>query len=137
MSKLSRRELREKAFEMIFEKTFKSDTPIAEILDRYKEDTDGVIDDYLNDLLTGVETCMEELDRHIEKASISWQKSRISRVNISILRLAIYEIVYIDDIPVKVSINEAIELAKKYAGADDPAFINGVLGAVAASLIET
>ena len=63
-----------------------------------------------------------------------WKINRISKVSLALLRLAVYEMLYRDDVPVSVSINEAVELSKKYTVKDDTSFINGVLGAVAKSL---
>ena len=68
------------------------------------------------------------------KKEQGWKISRISKISLALLRVAIYEMLYQDDIPVSVSINEAVELAKKYTGVDDSAFVNGVLGAVAKEL---
>ena len=61
---------------------------------------------------------------------MKWSKERISRVALAIMRLAVYEMLYVDDIPVSVSINEAVELAKKYGGDEDSSFVNGVLGGI-------
>lgn len=86
--------------------------------------------DYVKDIVDGVEQNLEQIDAYIEQNSKGWKISRISRVNIAILRLAIYEIIKRDDIPVNVSINEAVELAKRYSTKDDSAFINGLLGKI-------
>ena len=71
----------------------------------------------------------EEIDNLIEKCAEKWSKNRISRVSSSVLRIAIYEILYCDDIPLEVSINEAVELSKKYDTDDSYTFVHGVLGA--------
>ena len=68
------------------------------------------------------------MDELIKKYLKGWKLERIPKVNISILRLALYEIIYEDGVPGKVAVNEAVELAKKYSGEDDYMFINGVLG---------
>ena len=79
----------------------------------------------------------EEIDEHISSnLKKGWKISRISRVSYAIMRLAIYEMLYVDDVPTSVSINEAVELAKKYSMPDDSAFVNGVLGSVAKALDE-
>ena len=70
----------------------------------------------------------------IEKYSTKWKLDRIVKVSLAILRMSISEMLYLEDIPVSVSINEAVELAKKYATEDDASFVNGVLGAVAKDL---
>ncbi|MBP5153914.1 MAG: transcription antitermination factor NusB [Lachnospiraceae bacterium] len=71
------------------------------------------------------------LDEMINSASANWKTSRMSRVDLSILRLAVYEARFDDDIPLKVAINEAVELAKKYGGEESPSFINAILGKLA------
>ena len=72
---------------------------------------------------------LHEIDALIEKCSEKWSKKRISRISVSVLRIAIYEMLYMDEIPVKVSINEAVELAKRFDTEDSYTFVNGVLGA--------
>lgn len=84
--------------------------------------------EYITDVLYGVHKYKNSIDKAIEKYSKGWKLSRISKVDLSILRLAIYEIVFRDDIPLNVSINEAVELAKNYSGDESGAFINGILG---------
>ena len=75
-----------------------------------------------------------EIDSIIENNAIGWKKDRISRVSLSLLRLALCEMLFIEEVPTNVSINEAVELAKLYASQEDAAFINGVLGAAARKL---
>ena len=79
----------------------------------------------------GKEVTDEEIDAVIEKYSIGWKISRISKVALAVLRLAVCEMMFIDDVPTGVSINEAVELCKKYAANAEPAFVNGILGTVA------
>ena len=86
---------------------------------------------YIDRTVAGVKAHAEELDNLIAKYSPSRGLERIARVDLCILRVALYEMLYVDSIPVSVSINEAVELAKKYGGDDDPAFVNGLLGGVA------
>ena len=74
---------------------------------------------------------LPELDARINEVSEGWKTSRMSRVDLSIIRLALYEMAYDDEIPLKVAINEAVELAKKYGGDDSPAFVNAILGKLA------
>ena len=85
---------------------------------------------YITDIVTGVLDKVEYLDRVIEKHSKGWRLNRIPKVDLSILRLAIYEICFRDDIPYNVSVNEAVELAKKYSSEEAGAFINGILSKV-------
>ena len=77
---------------------------------------------------------MEEIDGHIEKHLRGWRKNRISKVALTIMRICVYEMLYEKDVPVSVSINEAVEIAKEYATPADGSYVNGVLGAVAKSL---
>ena len=89
---------------------------------------------YLDNVVSGVANRQEELNEQIRKFSIGWDVSRISRLTRSILQLAIFEILYIDDVPTGVAISEAVRLAKMYDGDDTGAFVNGILGAFARSL---
>lgn len=73
---------------------------------------------------------IEELDKIISEVSVGWTLDRMNKLDLTILRLATYEIKYDDDIPEKVAINEAIEIAKKYGGDNSPSFVNGVLAKI-------
>lgn len=84
---------------------------------------------YISDLVTGVRDHREELDSLIEQFSHGWKLSRISRTALAVLRVALYEILYMPDIPAAASINEAVELAKGYDEPETVRFINGILGA--------
>ena len=83
---------------------------------------------HIEDIIEGCSRNMEKIDNIIRRNSKGWKFERISKVDLSILRLALYEILYRDDIPESVSINEAVELAKKYGGEKTGSFINGILG---------
>lgn len=126
---MTRHEARELAFVLLFEKSF-SDCTIQEIIKNAGEARDIQSDDFAVSLAEGAESHMDEIDEKIYAHSHKWSKGRISRVSMAIMRLAVYEMQYIEDIPVSVSINEAVELAKKYGGEEDSAFINGVLGGI-------
>jgi len=128
--KMTRREAREQAFILLFEKTFTEDDMDAIVSDA-KEARDVKADTFSLDLARGTEQHIPELDEAISAFSHNWNKDRISRVALSLLRLALYEMRFEKGIPVSVSINEAVELAKKYGGEEDAAFINGVLGGIA------
>ena len=84
---------------------------------------------YIDGVVSGVANRVDDLDAAIQKFSIGWDISRISRLTRSIMRLAIYEILYVDDVPTGVAISEAVRLAKKYDGDDTGSFVNGILGA--------
>lgn len=83
---------------------------------------------YINEITTGIEEKKEVLNSKIEPLLKGWSINRISKVDLAILQLAFYEIEYIDDIPYKVSANEAVKLAKKYGGTGSGAFVNGIIG---------
>ena len=130
---MTRREAREEVFILIFEKQFNS-APIEEILEIAEEVRDLKPDDYINTVFKGVYDNLEALDQIISEKAIGWKINRISKTSLCILRLSIFEIKYMEDIPVSVSINEAVELAKKYATPEDASFINGILSSVEKSL---
>ncbi len=123
-----RRRSRELALQVLFHLEFSSDEPEKAFdLICLNFDTRDAIKEFALRLVRGVAEKIEELDRWISTASKNWRVERMSRVDRSILRMAIYELLYLDDIPPKVSIDEAVELAKKYGNMDSGAFINGIL----------
>lgn len=130
---MTRRQAREEAFILIFEKVFNNDS-IDDILELAAEVRELTPDDYIKTVFTGVYEKLEDLDEIISQNSIGWNIKRISKTALCVLRLAIFEIKYMDNIPVAVSINEAVELCKKYATNDDASFVNGILSTVAKSL---
>ena len=92
---------------------------------------------YLDTIVAGVANREEELNAQIQKFSIGWDISRISKLTRSIMQLALYEIQYMDDIPTGVAISEAVRIAKKYDADETGSFVNGILGAFARSLQKT
>ena len=84
---------------------------------------------YIDNVVSGVANRCDDLDASIQKFSIGWDISRISRLTRAIMRLAIYEILYVEDVPTGAAISEAVRLSKKYDGDDTGAFVNGILGA--------
>ena len=94
------------------------------------------MDDFAERLAQGVENHEAVIDEMIEKYIRGWKIGRLSKVALSTLRLSVYEILFEEEIPNSVSINEAVELAKKYGGAEDAPFINGVLGSLDKALGE-
>jgi N utilization substance protein B len=86
--------------------------------------------DYFNLVLSFVRSHREELDAAVTEASDNWKIQRISRVDLAILRLSIAEILYVPELPVNVSINEAVEMAKRFGSEKSPHFINGILGKI-------
>lgn len=121
-----RRHVREQAFILIFEKLF-SDYEIKDIVTLAQESYETDIPEESEATAQGVYECADELDAIIERYSRARSVSRISRVSLAILRLALYEMKYIDSIEPEISINEAVELAKKFATKEESAFINGIL----------
>ena len=89
---------------------------------------------YIDGVVSGVANRADELNETIQKFAIGWDVSRISRLARSIMQLAIYEILYMEDVPTGVAISEAVRLAKKYDGDDTGAFVNGILGSFSRSL---
>ncbi|MDF2631631.1 MAG: nusB [Caproiciproducens sp.] len=132
---MKRREAREQAFVLIFERSINHDTT-EQIIDAAGLSSDLIIDDFAEKIAVGVEENESVLDAQIEKNIRGWTMSRLSKVSLSLLRLAIYEMIFVKDIPISVSINEAIDLAKVYGGVDDAPYVNGVLGSVAKELGE-
>ena len=92
---------------------------------------------YLDTVVAGVANRTEELNGQISRFSIGWDVSRISRLTRCILQLAIFEILYVEDVPTGVAVSEAVRIAKKYDGDDTGSFVNGILGSFARSLIPT
>lgn len=123
---------REQVFSVLFEKTFTNDS-IEDILDNAVESRMIVLEDYTNELLTAYTEHAEYVDGVISDNIKGWSMSRISKVALSVLRLAVTELEYTDT-PVSVAINEAVELSKKYATEKDASFVNGVLGSVAKNI---
>lgn len=120
---------REQVFSVLFEMMFTDDS-VDDILDNAEESRMIIIEDYADKLLNAFIGNSEYVDSVISDNIKGWSISRISKVALSILRLAVTEIEYTDT-PVSVAINEAVELAKKYATEKDASFVNGVLGSVA------
>ena len=124
---MKRRDARESAFQLIFEKSFQKES-MQELLDQAIVWRALEVDDYARRLVLLTEEHCEELDAGIESFLTGWKLSRLPRVTLMVLRLSFCELLYFPDIPVRVSINEAVELAKKYATEEDASYINGVLG---------
>jgi N utilization substance protein B len=132
MAPITRREAREQAFALVFEMIF-NDAPVDELIQGAAQCRDITIDPYAVEAATAVREHQEELDAVIDRFSSKWKVGRLPKVTVSILRLAICEMDYIEGVPVGAVINEAVELAKKYGGDEDPAYVNGVLGGYARS----
>ena len=135
---MKRSELREHIFRMIFGYEFNSDAEMPEQMQLYFEQLDeeeGVPTEaeitYIRDKALNVILKTEEIDEMLNKNTKGWKTSRMNKVDLSILRLAVYEMKWDDEIPEGVAIDQAVELAKKYSGEDGPSLINGVLAKLA------
>ena len=128
---MTRSQSREQAFALLFEKSFNPETDMEDIITIGLENELIEQDEFASMLAQTAWDKLYSIDSVIEKYSKNWKKHRISRVALSALRLSVCEILYIPDVPVGVSVNEAVELCKKYATSEDAAFVNGILGAVA------
>ena len=106
---MTRKQAREEAFILVFEKVF-NDCAVEEILEIAAEARDLEPDDYIKKVFMGVYENVEEIDGMISENAVGWKIERISKTALCILRLAIFEILYMDDIPASVSINEAVEI---------------------------
>lgn len=133
---MDRRTARKEAFCLIFEYSFNGDKPVEEMIEGAKQMRDLGGDEYISHTVLGVAEHCAEIDESIEAHLKGWTKNRLSRVALAILRLAIYEIKFIDEIPDSVSVNEAVELAKTYDDEQGAAFINGLLGSYIRSQAE-
>ena len=123
---MGRRELRESIFQLLFMTEFNDNQEMAEQKQLYLETIEDIQEKYEK-----IREKLPEIDAALNEASKGWKTSRMGKVELSILRLAVYELRYDDDVPGKGAINEAVELAKKFGGSEAPAFINGVLGKLA------
>lgn len=123
---MTRKQAREEAFILVFEKQFNEDS-LENIMELAIEVRDIAPDDYINRVFFGVYDHIDEIDDIISSNAIGWKIGRISKISLAILRLAVFEIKFMEDIPQSVSINEAVELCKKYATKDDASFVNGIL----------
>lgn len=128
---MNRRKSREIAMKLLFEISFNKNN-CEEAIENFKEENDckDIDFEYVTRIINGVIDNKEAIDKKIEESSNKWKIDRISKTNLSILRLATYEILYENDIPTKVSANEAVELAKSYSEEKSWSFVNGVLGSL-------
>lgn len=129
---MQRKLARENAFILIFESVCKKEETAEEIFDKAVNVRGLEFDDYVKEVFFGSYENASKLEEAMEKHFMGWKKERVSPVSMAILKLGCYEIMFLSDIPAKVSINEAIELSKKYDDEKSYAFVNGVLNAVAA-----
>ena len=132
---MKRRELREHIFEILFRVEFMNENDMEEQMDLFFEDLAEARPadvEYMKNKYMAVREKMPLIDVMIDEKSTGWKTSRMGKVELTILRLAVYEMLFDEDVPVTVAINEAVEIAKKFGGDDTPAFVNGILAKVAA-----
>ena len=135
---MTRRELREHIAQMLFVIEFHEREDIKEqalgyiesLNESRVEDCSEKDRDYMLTKLDNIVDAVGEIDKVIEEASVGWQLKRMNKVDLTVLRLAVYEIRYDEDIPNKVAVNEAVEIAKKFGGDSSPSFVNGILAKV-------
>ena len=129
-----RTELREHVFKMLFQIEFNDPGDMPEHLKLYFGNLEHATDqdkDYIQTKYEAIADKVEEIDALIDEKSENWKTKRMNKVDLTIIRLAVYEMKWDKDIPVGVAINEAVELAKKFSGEEGPAFVNGVLAKLA------
>ena len=130
MAKITRRQFREHVFCMLFEKEFHEREKLAEQFGLYLDNWEEITDEERTKLVERTMAMIDklpELDALISEHSDGWSLNRMAKVDLTLIRLALYEIKFDEEIPVGVAINEAVELAKQYGGENSPGFINGVL----------
>ena len=127
---MRRREQREHIFKLLFMSEFNSQKEMEEQLALYFADIENLEEkdkEYISKKYMSIMNHTDELDAKLNGISMGWKTSRMGKVELTILRQAVYEMQYDSEVPSKVAINEAVNLAKKFGGKDSPAFINGVL----------
>jgi N utilization substance protein B len=146
---MTRGNARELAVHLIYSRNFTGEEPDAVIAARLEKDYYSLLAEendvyadrpsrvqraYLDTVTSGVASREEELNELIQKYSVGWDISRISRLARSVMQLAIFETLYVEDVPAGVAISEAVRIVKLYDGSDTGAFVNGILGAFARDL---
>lgn len=126
---MKRNQMREQAFFLAFENLFEINDNLDELIEVYSDNVEPVCG-YAKELSCGIKDKTDEFNTIIGTYSKSWRVERLPKVTLAILYVALYEMKYVDSVPENVAINEAVELAKKYASSDDASYINGILGAV-------
>ncbi len=134
---MKRREQREHIFQLLFRVEFNKREEMEEQVGMFVEDMEGKDDvqerdkTYISEKYAQIVEKLPEIDAMLDQVSKGWKVSRMGKVELTILRLAVYEMKFDEDIPEKVAINEAVELSKKFGGDEAPAFVNGVLAKLA------
>lgn len=127
---MNRAELRRHIFRMLFRIEFNNEQEMPEQVVLYFDTLDQISENdkkYIEEKYQSVYQRKDEIDQLIDQHVTGWKTSRMNRVDLTILRLAVYEMKWDDEIPTKVAINEAVELSKTFSGGEGPSFVNGVL----------
>lgn len=127
---MTRREIREQVFKMLFRVEFYNQEEMSEQIALCEDDAcDWKEKDraYIFEKVGNISDKLEEIDAKINEVSEGWKTGRMGKVDLALIRLAVYEMLYDEDVPAKVAINEAVELAKQYGTDNSPAFVNGIL----------
>lgn len=131
---MKRTEQREHIFKMLFGVEFNAGEEMPEQLELYFDQLEDAGEkdlDYIRDKVQKIASKVEEIDALINEHATRWKTSRMNKVDLTILRLAVYEMKWDEDVPTGVAIDEAVELSKKYSSEDGPSFVNGVLAKLA------
>ena len=147
---MKRSELRETIFKLLFMAQFNSREEMPEQVRMYLESLEAGREDasytksptpeeeaYMREKYGKVQELLPEIDQELNRGSEGWKTSRMNKVDLTILRLAVYEMKYDAEVPVGVAINEAVEIAKRFGGEDSASFVNGILGKIAREETDT
>ncbi|MEI6205247.1 MAG: transcription antitermination factor NusB [Desulfuromonadales bacterium] len=130
-----RREARELALQMLYALDSHTSVGLREFLQTFREEQPEVtarVRDFAEELVQGVQARREVIDEVIKERSKNWSLSRMPRVDLNVMRMAAFELMFCADIPKKVSINEAIEIVRRYGDKESPSFVNGILDEIEA-----
>ncbi|MBO5294527.1 MAG: transcription antitermination factor NusB [Clostridia bacterium] len=130
MAAMTRKEAREEVFRLLFETEFRTEEDPNEIFAISEENREVASNEYIKTVYFGVREHLEEIDALIVRHSNGWKPSRISPISRSVIRLSIFEMLYMKDVPAAVSLNEAIELVKRFDDLKMKNFVNGLLNGV-------
>lgn len=130
---MSRRRARKEAFLILYQSDV-TGNPVQGVVQNWREYR-GDPDEYALQLVQGVDRVRGQLDRMLEEVAVGWSVYRMSAIDRTVLRLALYEMLYIEDVPVDVAIGEALELVKGFSSDESPAFVSGVLRGIASRMV--
>ncbi len=131
---MRRSEIREHIFKLVFCGDFHSQEELPQQMQSYFEELAEATEEehsYITDKVGRIEERIPEIDGRINEVAQGWKTQRMGKAELAILRLAVYEMLFDEAVPLKVAINEAVELARKYGGDDSPSFVNGILAKLA------